>query len=141
MRVVLDTNVLVSAVLAPGSPPAQLLQAWRDGAFQLVVSGDLLVEIRDVLNRPRIAERSGWSEEDVATLVGALLASAAFVEPTERVSVVSDDDDNRVLEAALTGEADYVVSGDRALLNLGNFEGIEIVTPARLAAILAAPEV
>jgi len=67
------------------------------------------------------------------------MASAAFVEPEEALQVVSDDDDNRVLEAALAGEADYIVSGDRALLSLGRYEGIEIVTPARLSAILSAP--
>ena len=140
MKVVLDTNVLVSAVLVATSPPARILQAWRAGVFQLVVSGDLLLELRDVLNRPRIAERSGWSAEDVATLIGALMASAAFVEPGDVLHVVSDDDDNRVLEAALAGEADYIVSGDRALLSLGRYEGIEIVTPARLWAILSSQE-
>ena len=66
MRAVLDTNVIVSAVLSPGSPPDSILRASRRGALDLVTSAPLLRELEDVLGRPRIAERLGWTPEEQA---------------------------------------------------------------------------
>jgi len=141
MRAVLDTNVIVSAVLSPGSPPDSILRASRRGAFDLVTSAPLLRELSEVLGRPPIAERLGWTPEERASFIAALTDFAVIVAPKERFQVVkADPADNRVLEAAVAGSADYAVSGDHHLLELGGYEGIPIVTPARFAAILAASQ-
>ncbi|HLF78159.1 MAG TPA: putative toxin-antitoxin system toxin component, PIN family [Dehalococcoidia bacterium] len=137
MRAVLDTNVLVSAILSRGSPPDTVLRAWRQGAFQFVTSPTLLSELYAVLRRPRIRDRLGWTEEEIVGFVTTLAETAVVVEPEEELSVVRDEADNRVIEAAVAGEVDYVVTGDTDLLRLGSFEGVQIVTPARFAAILA----
>ena len=141
MRAVLDTNIIVSAVLSPGSPPDSILGASRKEALDLVTSVPLLHELEDVLGRPRIAKRLGWTAEERAFFIAALTDFAVIVAPKERVQVVkADPADNRVLEAAVAGSADYAVSGDHHLLELGSCEGIPIVTPARFAAILAASQ-
>jgi len=141
MRAVLDTNVIVSAVISPGSPPDSILRASRRGALDLVTSAPLLRELEDVLGRPRIAERLGWTPEERASFIAALADFAVIVAPKEKLHVVkADPADNRVLESAVAGGVDYVVSGDHHLLDLASFEGIPIVTPARFAAVLAASQ-
>jgi putative PIN family toxin of toxin-antitoxin system len=138
MRAVADTNVIVSAVLSKGSPPDLILQHWRRGTFQLVTSAPLLRELDDVLGRPEIARRHKWSPNERAAFVVSLSESAIVVAPEKQLDVIAEDpDDNRVLEAAVEAHADYIVSGDRHLLELESYEGIQIVTPARFNAILA----
>src|SRR3990172_9319964 len=136
MRAVLDTNVIVSAVLSPGSPPDSILRASRRGALDLVTSAPLLRELDDVLGRPRITERLGWTPEERASFIAALADFAVIVAPKKKLQVIkADPADNRVLEAAIAGSVDYVVSGDRDLLELGTYERIPIVTPAPLSAL------
>lgn len=138
MRVVLDTNVLISAVLSRGSPPDSILRAWRTGSFELVISTPLLRELEKVLARPRIRRRLRWSTDERTIFVAALSEGAVVVTPEEELRVIQADvADNRVLEAAVRAEADYIVSGDRHLLELRSHEGIRIVTPARFLAIIA----
>ena len=141
MRAVLDTNVIVSAVLSPGSPPDSILGASRRGAVDLVTSAPLLRELEDVLGRPQIAERLGWAPEERASFIAALADFAVIVAPKEKLEAIkADPADNRVLEAAVAGTADYIVSGDRDLLELGSYQDIRILTPARFAAVLAASQ-
>jgi len=141
MRAVLDTNVIVSAVLSPGSPPDSILRASRRGALDLVTSAPLLRELDDVLGRPRIAKRLGWTTEERASFITALADFAVIVAPKQKLQVIkADPADNRVLEAAIAGSVDYVVSGDRDLLALDSYEDIPIVMPARFTAILAASQ-
>jgi putative PIN family toxin of toxin-antitoxin system len=139
MRAVLDTNVIVSAVLSGGSPPDSILRAWRRKAFQLVTSAPLLRELETVLRRPHIANRLGWSARERRAFVGDLSEGAIVVVPERRLEVVlADPSDNRVLEAAIAAEVDYIVSGGQHLLDLKTYERVQIVTPARLVAVLAA---
>ncbi len=138
MKAVLDSNVLVSAVLSDAGPPGSILRAWRDGSFQLVIALPLLSELEAVLSRPQIANRLAWSEAERSEFVVALGEGAMMVAPGEEITLIgADPANNRVLEAAAQGRADYVVSGDRHLLDLGSYEGIEIVMPARFAAVLS----
>ena len=128
-RAVLDTNVIVSGLGWRGAPAA-ILDAVSDGRLVLVTSAPLLAELRRVLEYPRLAKviRGG------AQLADLVAASGVLVAPSRVLTVVSDDDDNRVLEAAIEGSADYIVSGDTDLLDLGSFQGIQIITPAEFAA-------
>jgi putative PIN family toxin of toxin-antitoxin system len=139
MRAVLDTNVIVSAVLSGGSPPDLVLRAWRKEAFQLVTSAPLLRELEIVLRRDHIAGRLGWLPGDRRAFIGSLRGGAIMVIPEKRLeAVLADPSDNRVLEAAVAAQADYVVSGDQHLLTLKTCEGVQIVTPARFVAVLVA---
>lgn len=138
MRVVLDTNVIVSSLLRPGSPPDQVVSAFFNERIAAVTSIALLAELEDVLFRPKIANRVGKPEAELRGFLDNFRESAAVAEPVETINVVTaDPPDNRVLEAAVAGEAEYIVSGDRYLPELGAYEGIEIVTPAMFLALLA----
>lgn len=139
MRAVVDTNVFVSAILSRSSPPGRILDAWEGRKFQIVISDELFAELERVMSRPRIIRRVQKPSSQIAEFLSMIRTRAEVVRPQERLDVVQQDpSDNRVLEAAVEGQADYIVSGDQHLLALGSFEGIEIVSPARFAAILAA---
>ncbi len=138
MRAVLDTNVVVSGLLIAHGRPAAILASWRERRFQLITSEPLLRELASVLSRPSLNRRIGRSDEDVATFLADFARAAVVVEPGERLAVVPDEADNRVIEAAITGAADYVVSGDQGLLALNAYRQIPIVRASRFAAILEA---
>jgi putative PIN family toxin of toxin-antitoxin system len=138
MRAVLDTNVLVSAVLSRGSPPHSILQAWHSGFFEMVTSAPLLRELGNVLSRPRISQRLGWSADERREFVAALRDGSIMVVPKHKLRVVrADPSDDRVLEASAEGRADYIVSGDQHLLDLGSYEGSEIVSAVRFLTVLS----
>ncbi len=130
MRIVLDTNLLVSAILVPGSVPRQLFDAARAGEFELCTSEVLLAELLDVMGRAKFAARlaqAGWTPQAIVDSVRAL---SLVVAPASVPRVVpTDPDDDHVLAAALAGAADLIASGDRRdLLPLGSYAGIAIVT-------------
>jgi len=128
-RAVLDTNVIVSGLGWSGAPAA-ILDAVSDDRLVLVTSAPLLAELRRVLEYPKLAKVI----QGGAQLADLVAASGVVVVPDRVLTVVSDDDDNRVLEAAIEGTADYIVSGDADLLDLGSFQGIPIITPGEFAA-------
>jgi putative PIN family toxin of toxin-antitoxin system len=137
MRAVLDTNVLVSTVISTGTP-YRIYNAWLDDSFDLVTSLPLLAELEDVLARPRISERIPSTSSRGDELLTNLHNRAVWVDPGQQITcITADPDDNRVLEAAVEGDVEFIVSGDRHLLDLGQHESIEIVTPAQFLAILA----
>jgi uncharacterized protein len=128
-RVVLDSNVIVSG-LGWSGPPARILDAALDGRLVLVTSPPLLAELRRILGYPKLAKVLD-GEQRLADLVEA---SGVVVLPIRVIAAVSDESDNRVLEAAVEGAADYIVSGDDHLLGLGSFQRIPIVTPGEFIA-------
>lgn len=138
MRAVFDTNVLVRATFSKESNPDRLVKAWQRGEFELVTSPPLLAELDAVLRRPGIQRRLGWTDEETTAFVLILAEGAIVVSPSQKLEVVRDEDDNRVVEAAIEGAADYIVTADEDLLSLGGYAGIQIVTPARLVAVLTA---
>ncbi|MGH2458624.1 MAG: putative toxin-antitoxin system toxin component, PIN family [Chloroflexota bacterium] len=122
-RVVADTNVYISALLF-GGLPGTFLDLALAGSFTLVISAALLAELAETLDR-----KFGVSPGDVVAIRAKLAGTAVLVEPTATLDVVPDDpDDNRVLECALAGQAEMIVSGDRHLRKLGAYAGIPIVT-------------
>jgi putative PIN family toxin of toxin-antitoxin system len=138
VRVVLDTNVMVSAALNAAAPPGQIFRALRLGRFDLVTSSQLISELSTVVRRPSLMRRLAWEEADADLFVTGLRRLALEVTATETLDVVArDPDDNRVLEAAIAGEADYIVTGDRDLLDMVVFRGVRIVTPAQFMIMLS----
>jgi putative PIN family toxin of toxin-antitoxin system len=133
-RAVLDTNVIVSGLGWPGAP-ATILDAALDGRLVLVTSPPLLAELRRVLGYPKLAKVI----DEGARLADLIATSSAVVLPSRVFAVVSDESDNRILEAAVEGAADYIVSGDNHLLRLGSFQGVPVMAPAEFAATVLPP--
>jgi putative PIN family toxin of toxin-antitoxin system len=140
IRAVLDANVLVSAILNAQSTPGRVFDAWRAEQFQLLMSRAILEEIERVLHYPKILKRHQWSPAQVQRFL-ALLADIAILTPGElELSIIADDPaDNRYLECAVEGNVGYIVSGDHDLLDLGSYQGIQIVTPRQFLDVLHNP--
>jgi putative PIN family toxin of toxin-antitoxin system len=129
-RAVLDANVFVTAVLTPAGVAAAVLEAWRAERFELLASSATLDEVARVLAYPKIARRHGWSRREILAFVRELEDLAVVTPGQVELSVIREDpDDNRYLECAVEGRAEYIVSGDRHLLALGTYRQIAIVTP------------
>lgn len=125
MKVVLDTNVFISGVFFRG-PPYRILQAWREGAVRLIVSPEILDEYR------RVNDRLGLQFKDVdATPILALVARSAELVSARPLkgSVCEDTADDKFLAAALAGASRTVVSGDKHLLRVSGYEGLEVLRP------------
>lgn len=130
MRIVLDTNVVMSALLWRGTP-YRLLQAIRQHtSLQLYSSPVLLEELTDVLTRPAATKQLAVIGKTAREVIADYLEAIELVEPIETPRVVRDPDDDHVIAAALAAPADLIVSGDADLLDLNAFERIPIVTPA-----------
>ena len=126
MRIVCDTNVLVSGVLFGGHPRRILSMASRGNVTNLT-SPVLLREAEDVLLRSKF----GLQPNQVSRIVALFRDTFELVEPSRRVNaIVGDPDDNRVLETADAASADAIVSGDKHLLDLKEWNGIRILSPA-----------
>ncbi len=131
MRVVLDTNIIVSRYLSPTGPAAQILSLWRAGVFDLLVSEPILEELEEVLLRPILRARHGLTKNHVKRAVANTRRFAVLVHPTEDLAVVADDpDDDMFLECAVAGGADLVVSRDPHLLAIRQFRSVRILSPA-----------
>ena len=127
MRVVPDTNVLVSAIVF-GGPTGRLVELAVEGHLQLILSPPLIEELREVLRR-----KFSFSDAAAYQAESLLRRISIVVEPAREVAVISEDpEDNRVLEAARAGDADVIVSGDRHLLSLERFGATAIRNPREL---------
>lgn len=125
-RVVLDSNVVISAVLF-GGRPARVLNCIIDGSVDGFTSIPILDEIRDVLQRPKF----GLSSEQALRFVEEFHDMCPVVKPSQRIRAIPlDPDDNIVLECAAEADAGTIVSGDSHLLDLGQWRGIRILSPA-----------
>ncbi len=112
MRAVIDTNVWVSAVLNPHGAPAQVMEAFRKAQFIAVLSQPLLDELQQVLARPRLIQRLTYGSQMVQELVDLLRARAVWVKIHGGISICRDPHDNMVLETAILGKAEYLVTRD-----------------------------
>lgn len=130
MRIVLDTNVIVSGLIAERGNPGRLLDAVRRGHVELVTAPIQVDEIADVLARPQIAERlTEGARDQLAHLFNDIAEVITDALPV--VSTSADPDDNLILAIALAGHVDLIVSGDKKhMVNLGDIEGIPILSPA-----------
>lgn len=123
MRVVIDTNVFVSAVL--GGRLGVIVDEWKAKKFTLIVNEAVVREYLDVIKRPKF----NIPAEEIEATTDYLLKNAEFVTPLESITAVeADPSDNKFLEAALQGNAIHIVSGDSHLLELKTFRDISIIT-------------
>ncbi len=138
MRVVVDTNVLVSAVILPASRVGGVILQLRQHKFTPLYSAETLEELARTLARPRIRTKYYVTDADVRTVLELILLQGEAVDPVERVAVCRDPKDDIFLSVAVAGRADLIVTGDNDLLRLHSFRGIPIVTPTTLLATLDA---
>lgn len=129
MRIVTDTNVVVSGLLWLGMP-GRLLEAAANGRITLYTSPKLVAELRSTLNYHRLAARVKRSGLTLDELITRYLNVAIIVEPATLPQIVRDPDDDHVLACALGARAELIVTGDKDLLSLDNFEEIPIVSTA-----------
>tara|TARA_Y100000310_G_scaffold297633_1_gene330799 strand:- start:173 stop:592 length:420 start_codon:yes stop_codon:yes gene_type:complete len=128
MRIVLDTNLHISGLIRKIGTPADILRLWRNGKFEIAISKEIAKEIFDVLNRPHIKDKYSLDNEDIFSYMNLLKKQAFLVNGGLKLDVVKDDpDDNMILECAVESKADFIVSGDKHLLNLREYEGISIL--------------
>jgi len=127
VRVVLDTNIFIGALITKGTPPDRLYRAWLRGEIELVTSTAQIAEIAEVLARPRLQKFLDAAE--VAAIVENIDTRALILEAPLAVDLSPDPKDNQILAAAITGRADLIVSGEKKhVLALGEVEGIPVVT-------------
>lgn len=136
MRVVLDTNVIISATLIRGGNEDQIIRAWQRGAFELVLSPQILEEIGRALFYEKLRKFRWMTEEEIAELLQALAQGSALVSGRVKVKASRDPDDDKFLAAAVEAEAGFVVTGDRDLLDLKSYRGVRIVRPAQFLRII-----
>jgi putative PIN family toxin of toxin-antitoxin system len=123
MRAVFDTNIYISALAIPGGAAERAMRLAINGRFELALSHAILDEVLEVLSR-----KFARDAEELARTAIFLSSLAVYVAPTERIRVLADEPDNRVLECALAADAEVIVTGDEEILALGAWQGIEIVS-------------
>ncbi len=133
-RLVLDTNVLISAVLRPNSPPRTVVDAVRMESGVLLFSDESFGELRSRLLRPKFDAYVGW--EGRVVFLAQLRAVSGWVSIARAKLGCRDPDDDKILETALLGDATCLVTGDRYLLAMSPFCGIPILKPARFLELL-----
>ena len=132
IKAVYDTNVIVSSQLNASGFPAAIVKLSLRGRIQLYLSEELLAEYRDVLHRPKF----GFSPNDVKEFLTLLEKQSKRIHPTETFkSVTLDPDDNKLLECAVEGGVDYIVTGNTRHFPFKSFRGIPILTPSKFAKI------
>lgn len=132
LRVVLDTNVLVSAIISEGKP-RELLRKGISKQFCIVTSDLILKELAIVLSRPKFKT----SEDEIHRIILALMQTSEVVKVTSKLRIVEEDPkDDMIIETAYDGRANMIVSGDSHLLALQDFRGIKITTVEKMLACL-----
>lgn len=126
MRVVLDTNVFISGIFWEGNASSKIITLWRTGKVTLVSSHALLGEVVRVLRSFKIR----MNEELIEEWHRMIIENAVIVEPLHKLEVVkADPSDNKFFEAAVAGNAEYIVSQDRHLLQVREYQNIQVLTP------------
>ncbi|MCD6569142.1 MAG: putative toxin-antitoxin system toxin component, PIN family [Deltaproteobacteria bacterium] len=140
IRLVLDTNLLVSAILTPQGKPAAILKLALQGTFNLVVSHAMLEETHRVLQYPKLLKlmkRRKITLKEVNGFIDKMSKVATITPGKLNIKAIQDDpSDNMILVCAVEGEADFIISGDHHLTELKTFQGIKIVDPVTFLTIV-----
>jgi putative PIN family toxin of toxin-antitoxin system len=123
VKAVLDTNIFISALALPGGQAEKAVLAAVEGRFDLAISKPIIHEVLGVL-----ARKFARDPEELARVAVFLSELGEVVQPRKTLHVLRDEPDNRILECALTAHAKVIVTGDRAMLDLGEYKGVRIVT-------------
>jgi putative PIN family toxin of toxin-antitoxin system len=127
MKVVIDTNIVVSGIFWKGNPN-KILRAWFSDKFDVLVSPGIVVEYERVIKRME----SGLTTEEIQMWMSLIANHSTIIEPPLKLNVVeADPDDDKFVECAIFGHADHIVSGDKHLLNLKEYEWITILSPSQ----------
>jgi uncharacterized protein len=137
MRLVLDTNVVLSALLWEGAPKRLLLLA-RDESVSLITSAPLLDELNGILSRRKFEKKIVGSQQPIDQLIDLYVDQVTVVRPAFVPRLAPDPDDDVVIGTAIAGKADLIVTGDHALLSVNEFGGVRIVSVADALRILGA---
>ena len=130
-KIILDTNVFFSAFINPSGAPAQILKHWISKDFTLIYSEEIIEEYLETLTQDL------FSVEDIENFYELVSVRAEKVLSTQKVTAVPDDpDDDKFISCALSGKADYIVSGDKHLLKMKQYAGTRIVTVKEFLDIL-----
>jgi putative PIN family toxin of toxin-antitoxin system len=125
MKVVFDSNILIAALLFPGGRAEAAVANIFDGVDDLVISRSIIQEVLSVL-----ASKFSRDKEELSRVAVVIGEMGQIVEPSRRLAVLRDEPDNRILECAVEGNAEAIVTGDKAMLAIGEYEGIRLVTLA-----------
>ncbi len=137
MRVVLDANIFISALISSQGNPAKILEKWQKRELEVVVSPAIVDEIERVTGYVRLQKKYRRIREEREGLIDDLRNFATMVDPQQELSVVqADDSDNRYIECAIESGANYIVTGDPHLLDIGDYQGIPILTPVIFVVLL-----
>lgn len=136
LEVVIDSTVLVSALLTRGGVAALLVQHAKDGVFLCCLAEEILAETQRVLHYPELMEKYRYTEQDIEEFCQVLREAAFLVGDLPPLAVVRDPKDDMIVACAVVAQASHIISRDRDLLSLGTYEGISIVTPEGFMRIL-----
>ncbi len=125
IRVVPDTNIIISSVFWKGNP-YEVMRRGISSEFQLVISPQILDESVN-----KLRNKFGFPEESIQEMVNILATFSHVVEPSAKFDIVRDKNDNKIIECAVEGKANFIVTGDPDLLELKEFKGIKILTAAK----------
>lgn len=137
LKVVIDTNVFVSAPLTEKGKPSQILKAWREKKLEVIISPEILKEIGQVIFKSKIKKISFWTDKERYQFIKDLAKICIFTPGSLKLKkTIQHAPDHKFLVAAVEGKADYIVSGDRHLRDLKIYKGIKIVSVAEFLQIL-----
>lgn len=123
MRVVFDTNIFISAFIIPGRQGEKAVLKIIEDQDSLLISADIIKEVLSVLS-----SKFGRDREALSHVAVTLSELAELVKPARRIRLLKDEPDNRILECAVSGRADFLVTGDKKILQLQEYKGVKIIT-------------
>jgi len=137
LKAILDANVIISGTIMSHGAAFQILKSWEKGEFALIVSEPILQEIEQVFHYPRIKDKRHLTEQEIQAVLKTLKTYSIQTPAKIQIDAIPEDpQDNKFIIAAIEGEADYIVSGDRHLKSLKSYQGIAIVSPSEFIQIL-----
>jgi len=133
LSVVLDTNVFISSLLAPNNSISKIIAYFKSGYYQLIISNPMILELQDVINRPKYSLKYHISAHEKQNLIKSIHIHAKIINKLSKPKIkIRDVEDLIILATALDGHADYLVTGDKDLLVLASYKSIKplkIITP------------
>lgn len=137
MKIVIDTNVFIAAVLSPSGSAKRVLDVCLSGEVDFALSAPIVAEIGRVLHKPKISKMHRWTDGEISQFIRDLSDVAEYVPGTTAVEASPDPKDNMIFACALEANADYIVSGDaHHVLSVGAFQGIVTLRPPEFLALL-----